>query len=114
LTTVRGDLNFGSHKMSSSAVGSITPEDVHKFTQGPDHLLVLVHGIGASNSFLELHPDLVGWRTSSIRREDELAKFLVAQVKRAWLNGAGAGVIAHVADSLKQQEVSRTLIAANL
>lgn len=152
-----------------------------------------------SNSFLELHPDLVGWRTSSIRREYELAKpsresvdgymhvvnveycspvlsegpprfpseaatakaaaqtvsntqktaeyygsmeeemirslqrvgwrkvdvsFHAAtwpffahnnlHVKREWLNGAGAGVIAHVSDSLKQQELSRTLIAANL
>lgn len=38
----------------------------------------------------------------------------MTQVKREWLNGAGAGVIAHVADSLKQQELSRTLIAANL
>ncbi|XP_072978162.1 uncharacterized protein [Typha angustifolia] len=34
-------------------------------------------------------------------------------VKREWLHKAGAGVIAHVADSLKQQE-SRTVIAANL
>ncbi|THU52925.1 hypothetical protein C4D60_Mb10t09030 [Musa balbisiana] len=50
LTTVRGDLNFRSHKMSGSAVGSITSEDVQKFKQGPDHLLVLVHGIGASSS----------------------------------------------------------------
>ncbi|URE49482.1 Putative serine esterase (DUF676) [Musa troglodytarum] len=50
LTTVRGDRDFRSHKMSSSAVGSITSEDVRKFKQGPDHLLVLVHGIGASPS----------------------------------------------------------------
>ncbi|XP_020100884.1 putative lipase YDR444W isoform X2 [Ananas comosus] len=34
-------------------------------------------------------------------------------VKREWLHNAGAGVIAHVADSIKQQE-SATLIAANL
>ncbi|KAG6480169.1 hypothetical protein ZIOFF_063647 [Zingiber officinale] len=34
-------------------------------------------------------------------------------VKNEWLYNAGAGVIAHVADSLKHQE-SRTLIASNL
>lgn len=39
--------------------------------------------------------------------------FSLIQVKNEWLHGAGAGVIAHVADSLKQQEAS-TFIAASL
>jgi hypothetical protein len=35
------------------------------------------------------------------------------QVKNEWLHNAGAGVIAHVADSIKQQE-SRKYFRANL
>lgn len=35
------------------------------------------------------------------------------QVKNEWLHNAGAGVIAHVADSIKQQE-SRPYLPANL
>ncbi|RZR77598.1 hypothetical protein BHM03_00002710 [Ensete ventricosum] len=61
-------------------------------------------------SFITLGTPHLGF----IGKKQVNSSFLVAQVKRAWLNGAGAGVIAHVADSLKQQEVSRTLIAANL
>jgi len=37
----------------------------------------------------------------------------VFQVKNEWLHNAGAGVIAHVADSLKQQE-SRPVKTASL
>lgn len=42
-----------------------------------------------SNSFLELHPDLVGWRTSSIRREYELAKvpgYLVYKLQQVFVD----------------------------
>ncbi|KAJ8479659.1 hypothetical protein OPV22_023386 [Ensete ventricosum] len=59
----------------------------------------------------------VGWRKVDVSFHAATWPFFAhnnLHVKRAWLNGAGAGVIAHVADSLKQQEVSRTLIAANL
>lgn len=39
---------------------------------------------------------------------------LLVQVKSEWLHNAGAGVIAHVADSLKQQESISPFIAASL
>lgn len=38
---------------------------------------------------------------------------LVMQVKNEWLHNAGTGVVAHVADSVKQQE-SSSYIAASL
>lgn len=38
---------------------------------------------------------------------------LSIQVKNEWVNNAGVGVVAHVAESLKQQE-SSTFFAANL
>lgn len=37
--------------------------------------------------------------------------FLI-QVKNEWIHNAGVGVIAHVADSLKQQESSQIVIAS--
>lgn len=39
---------------------------------------------------------------------------LLIQVKSEWLHNAGAGVIAHVADSLKHQESTSPFIAASL
>lgn len=38
---------------------------------------------------------------------------VIGQVKNEWVHNAGAGVVAHVADSLKQQE-SSAIIAASL
>jgi hypothetical protein len=56
---------------------------------------------------LQFHPNsFLSKRTAS--------KFmLLMQVKNEWLHNAGAGVIAHVADSIKQQE-SRPCLPANL
>ncbi|KAJ6801173.1 putative lipase [Iris pallida] len=44
------DLSFRFQIMSTADRSSITPMDVSKLNQGPDHLLVLVHGIMSSPS----------------------------------------------------------------
>lgn len=38
--------------------------------------------------------------------------FFSGQVKNEWLHNAGVGVVAHVADSLKQQESSSCISAS--
>ena len=48
---------------------------------------------------------------------DFLIFMILQQVKNEWLHNAGAGVVAHVADSLKQQEMQQdtnSFIAASL
>lgn len=58
----------------------------------------------------------VGWKKVDVSFHSAFWPFLAhnnIHVKRQWLHNAGAGVIAHVADSLKQQE-SCTFMAASL
>nr|XP_010925642.1 uncharacterized protein LOC105048133 isoform X2 [Elaeis guineensis] len=58
----------------------------------------------------------VGWKKVDVSFHSAFWPFFAhnnIHVKREWLHNAGAGVIAHVADSLKQQE-SHTFLAANL
>lgn len=58
----------------------------------------------------------LGWRKVDVSFHSAFWPFFAhnnIHVKNEWLHGAGAGVIAHVADSLKQQEAS-TFIAASL
>lgn len=58
----------------------------------------------------------VGWKKVDVNFHSSLMPYFAhnnIHVKSEWLHNAGTGVIAHVADSLKQQE-SRHLIAASL
>ncbi|XP_074568286.1 lipid droplet phospholipase 1 isoform X2 [Curcuma longa] len=58
----------------------------------------------------------LGWKKVDVSFHSATWPFFAhnnIHVKNEWLYNAGAGVIAHVADSLKHQE-SRTLIASNL
>ncbi|CAL5036853.1 unnamed protein product [Urochloa decumbens] len=58
----------------------------------------------------------VGWKKVDVNFHSSFWPYLAhnnIHVKNEWLHNAGAGVIAHVADSIKQQE-SRTCLAANL
>ncbi|CAN6443777.1 unnamed protein product [Victoria cruziana] len=58
----------------------------------------------------------VGWKKVDVSFHSAFWPFFAhnnIHVKREWLHNAGAGVIAHVTDHLKQQE-SSTLIASNL
>ncbi|XP_043688612.1 putative lipase YDR444W isoform X2 [Telopea speciosissima] len=58
----------------------------------------------------------VGWKKVDVSFHSAFLPFFAhnnIHVKNEWLHNAGAGVVAHVADSLKQQE-SSTLITASL
>lgn len=58
----------------------------------------------------------LGWKKVDVSFHSALWPFLAhnnIHVKNEWFHNAGTGVVAHVADSLKQQE-SSTLIAASL
>eukprot|EP01018_Ginkgo_biloba_P000016 Gb_11312 [translate_table: standard] len=58
----------------------------------------------------------IGWKKVDVSFHSTLWPFLAhnnIHVKQEWLHYAGAGVVAHVADSLKQQEIS-TFISASL
>lgn len=58
----------------------------------------------------------VGWKKVDVSFHSAIFPFFAhnsIHVKNEWLYNAGAGVIAHIADTLKQQE-SRSLIGANL
>jgi len=58
----------------------------------------------------------VGWKKVDVNFHSSFWPYLAhnnIHVKNEWLHNAGAGVIAHVADSIKQQE-SRPCLPANL
>ncbi|OVA13285.1 protein of unknown function DUF676 [Macleaya cordata] len=59
----------------------------------------------------------LGWKKVDVSFHSALWPFLAhnnIHVKNEWLHNAGAGVVAHVADSLKQQESSSSFIVASL
>lgn len=67
----------------------------------------------AHNNIHVLHPLNFAVRDDCII-DTEFLIFLIIwfQVKNEWLHNAGVGVIAHVADSLRQQEASSILVAS--
>ncbi|EOY28011.1 Hydrolase-like protein family isoform 1 [Theobroma cacao] len=59
----------------------------------------------------------VGWKKVDVSFHSALWPFFAhnnIHVKNEWFHNAGAGVVAHVADSLKQQESSSPFISASL
>ncbi|XVF27502.1 hypothetical protein REPUB_Repub14bG0112900 [Reevesia pubescens] len=59
----------------------------------------------------------LGWKKVDVSFHSALWPFFAhnnIHVKNEWLHNAGAGVVAHVADSLKQQESSSSFISASL
>ncbi|XP_048447122.1 uncharacterized protein LOC103944240 isoform X2 [Pyrus x bretschneideri] len=59
----------------------------------------------------------VGWRKVDVSFHSAFWPFFAhnnIHVKSEWLHNAGVGVVAHVADSLKQQESSSSFITASL
>ncbi|KAL0363458.1 UNVERIFIED_CONTAM: hypothetical protein Scaly_1301000 [Sesamum calycinum] len=114
--------------MSKTQGNLSSPRAITKVEDKPEHLIVLVHGILASPSdwtyfeaelkrrlgkkFL-IHEEMIrglqrlGWIKVDVSFRSAFWPFFAhynIHVKNEWLHNAGAGVVAHVADMIKQQD----------
>ncbi|GFP79705.1 hypothetical protein PHJA_000114000 [Phtheirospermum japonicum] len=66
---------------------------------------------------VEYHEIMEGWRKVDVSFHSSFWPFFAhnnIHVKNEWFHNAGAGVVAHVADTIKQQDSSSSYIAASL